>query len=440
MIYFKFILCLLSLNFIGNLMISNCNALQVGSAKIKTTPLVETFSDFNNNNHHDESEPFIDLNNNGKWDGVWLAGYGSDRFAKGVHDDLWARSILISSHQDTVLFIALDCIGYLFDEISVIKNEIKTKFHIPPENILFAATHDHSAPDTIGLWGSGGESGKNSDYIKWVRTQILTCVGQAMENKKNAKLIFGKTRFSNPIEDSRPPKVINDLLLSFRAVDEQNKTIATLVNYAMHAEALDGENRLITADYPGVLCNELEKKFGGTALFFAADIGGMQSPFILFHSFWSCRRVGKSIAEKVINSVKKNNFSQSELISIQSSQILFPVDNPKFKKAIQNGLFGESAQHIAKENENLFLPADISFIKIGPAQFISVPGEMFPELGNILRQQMKTDFPFVIGLCNNEFGYIVPTEEWKNDGYEESMSLGPKTATLLMDQLLKLLH
>src|SRR5262245_52965934 len=49
--------------------------LKVGVAKRTWTPTnFETFTDENNDRHWQTTEPYTDLNGNGKFDGVWLFG------------------------------------------------------------------------------------------------------------------------------------------------------------------------------------------------------------------------------------------------------------------------------------------------------------------------------------------------------------------------------
>lgn len=414
------------------------NILFAGASKEKITPNVETFSDINENGKYDLKEPFTDLNQNGIWDPVWLGGNQNGRFALGTHDDLWARTLILSANQSTLILISLDVIGFLFDEVDSIQAEISQAWRIPAEQIFIASTHNHSGPDTIGLWGESG-SGKNSEVLSFIKQQILKSVERAMKNKKKAKIFWGKTQYSNPIHDARPPTVINDLLLSFRVTDEQNQTIATAVNYAMHAEVLNENNRLLTADYPGYLTEKLEKHFGGVALFFAGDIGGMQTPKVFFHTYFICKRIGETLAKKVIQSLEEEKSVPIETIQVKQETLMLPIENPRFLQAMEKGIFGSTKNLLQEIDGKLFIPAELGFIQIGPAQFATVPGELFPELGQILRNEMKAEYKFLIGLCNNEIGYIVPEESWDPAGYEETMSLGPKTGTLITTSLLQLI-
>ena len=98
-----------------------------------------------------------------------------------------------------------------------------------------------------------------------------------------------------------------------------------------------------------------------------------------------------------------------------------------------------------------------------------IPGELFPELFNgeflkpgeaanstvaeynILRNQGEAKHKFVVGLCNDELGYIIPDNDFFLDSrmpyingghdrfdrnhYEETNSTGPKTARALLEAM-----
>lgn len=393
---------------------------------------------------------------------VWLAGFSPGRLVKGIHDDLWVSAIWIEFvGMKSVIMISLDLIGYLFDEVEAANKMISKRLlkewrqknpelenklrEVYGENgfleIFVSATHNHSGPDTIGLWGkTGQESGKDQEYIAFVREKILECVDKARKNTKPVRFKFGKTNLPELIYDARKPVVKNPVLLSMQAVDYDGNTIATLVNYAVHAEVLNQKNQLISADFPGFLRNRLEEKFGGIALFFPADIGGMQSPKVLFRNFSSAKRYGEKIAKKVIQSLEKENFRGIDKTEFKHKEVLFPITNPRFLQAIQGGIFAGTEKHLKKVDEKLYLPSEIAYFQFGPAEFLCIPGELFPELGHQIREQMKAEYKFLLGLCNNEIGYIVPEEQWKESGYEESMSLGKPTAKTLLDGIAELMN
>jgi hypothetical protein len=105
---------------------------------------------------------------------------------------------------------------------------------------------------------------------------------------------------------------------------------------------------------------------------------------------------------------------------------------------------------------------------LGPISFICVPGEIYPEIveGGIeapegrdfgiepvelppLREEMRGRYRFVVGLANDEIGYIIPKSEWDasppytygaGEGpYGEITSSGPEAGPLIHRELLDLL-
>src|SRR5947209_3617235 len=80
----------------------------------------ERFRDTNHNGRWDAGEPFtddadndaLDASSKGKYDGIYLAGFGNNRMATGKHDDLWARALLIESGATRIAIVSLDLIGY----------------------------------------------------------------------------------------------------------------------------------------------------------------------------------------------------------------------------------------------------------------------------------------------------------------------------------------
>jgi hypothetical protein len=103
---------------------------------------------------------------------------------------------------------------------------------------------------------------------------------------------------------------------------------------------------------------------------------------------------------------------------------------------------------------------EMAAFTIGPASFLTIPGEIYPEIVNggiespegqdfiigpqeipPLRELMPGKFKFVFGLANDELGYIIPKSQWDNkppwiyqaekETYGEVNSLGPETAPLI---------
>jgi hypothetical protein len=95
--------------------------------------------------------------------------------------------------------------------------------------------------------------------------------------------------------------------------------------------------------------------------------------------------------------------------------------------------------------------SEVNLIKIGKLWFATVPGELLPKLGLQLKVLMKdagAQVAGVIGLANDELGYILPVEDFKypwnpfkpGKHYEETNSIGKTIAPQVMGALRQIIR
>jgi hypothetical protein len=94
------------------------------------------------------------------------------------------------------------------------------------------------------------------------------------------------------------------------------------------------------------------------------------------------------------------------------------------------------AEHpvVVREGEP-FLRTLVSRLRIGRGlDVLTAPGEVLTRLGKPLRERLTAPATMFLGLTNDSLGYFVPEDEWmtgRNEGYEETVSLGPRAAPSL---------
>ena len=70
---------------------------------------------------------------------------------------------------------------------------------------------------------------------------------------------------------------------------------------------------------------------------------------------------------------------------------------------------------------------------------LTIPGELLPEVSFEIQEKM-IGFPrILIGLANDQLGYIIPEYDFRDDSYEETMSQGPATAPIVRETAIRLL-
>lgn len=417
--------------------------LLVGAAKVEITPVVEPFVDANSNRRRDPDEEFTDKNGNGKYDPVWMAGFATTRPAIEVHDPLWARALAVTRGETTALVVSLDLIGLLHHRVKRIKERVAKDTGVPAGAIIVSCTHTHSGPDTIGLWGAlPMVSGVDPEFIKALEERVAECAKKALAARVPATVACAKADVPEGVlKDTRPPDVRNTTVAALVAWNEKSQPVAVLANVAMHPEAMAGANRAISSDYPHYLREALERDFAGAvAIYLQADCGGMQTPDVKERSWEETKRVGEALAARVKESLSGAAPIAVDALRTARSPLSLPIDNKKFVAGMKAGTFGDPADIVTTDAEGrAWVASELVAIRLGEAVFLSCPGEALPEVGRELYAAVEAKHKFLAGLGNDEVGYIVPKADFDPKKYEESMSLGPETAPLLVEAAKKLL-
>ena len=80
--------------------------------------------------------------------GTCLSGYNYERPSKGVHDELFARTLMIDFEGGLLCLVQMDLIGIDEHFVEELFNEVKY-LGIKKDNLIICATHTHSGPQGI---------------------------------------------------------------------------------------------------------------------------------------------------------------------------------------------------------------------------------------------------------------------------------------------------
>src|SRR5712692_139138 len=106
---------------------------------------------------------------------VYLAGFGQNRRATGVHDPLMARAVVFKHGDRQLAMVSIDVVGFFHENVEQVRKQLPGF-----DYVLVSSTHNHEGPDTLGLWGpSPFVSGIDPAYMKSVEEQIVKAVRDA---------------------------------------------------------------------------------------------------------------------------------------------------------------------------------------------------------------------------------------------------------------------
>lgn len=373
---------------------------------------------------------------------VYMGGQNLDRLSRGVHDPLSCRALAMKSGETTVVIASLDVLGLSYEDVEHIRSGIP----LPKENILLTATHNHSGPDTVGMYGKSLSkrlsdfpiaSGRDERYMTYLKSAAINCVNGAIQNLEPAELIFSQSSRTDLSRNSRVPDSLDPTMAVLRAVNKEGKTIAVLFNFGVHAEVLKGKKE-ISADFLGPVYREVEREFGGTAIFVNGALGAMVSPAEngkRVKSDWdSMERYGERFAKAVIETARDGRRVEKPDIIVSRETLKIPLQNFRFRLALTLGLMPERAA-------DGYVMSEINFWRIGPAWIVTVPGEPYPAFAKLLRRRMKGGPNFIFSLANDELGYVMFENDCRKKlyNYERSMAVSCKIGNQLYEELTRLM-
>ncbi len=118
---------------------------------------------------------------------VFLAGFGRNRQAESVHDDLYGRALTLENNGRLLIVIALDLIGLQRTQCQAIEQQVQAI--LPQAQVLIACTHTHHGPDTLGLWGPDEQtSGVDEGYMGELLASLVKTAVSASNNLQKAGL------------------------------------------------------------------------------------------------------------------------------------------------------------------------------------------------------------------------------------------------------------
>ncbi len=347
-----------------------------------------------------------------------------------VHDDLKARTAVLTDGRLTVALVGADLFGMGWDELNVIREKARA---MGVDQTIIAMSHNHAAGDTIGVYGH-----YPAEYIAHIQGRISEGIRQALEGLEpvaelravSRELPMDGIRVIDLFRNARNPGLLDPQIAVIQAMGRDGRPIATIVHFACHVESLEKGAREISADFPGYMCEALKEAGLGQPIFLNGAVGGMVSGDNRARTHESSREMGLKLAAIVRELVPLGAPPGSWAFTAERRRVEIPMTNPRFKPLFESGLRGLHRGRVV---------TDMIYVRLGEAQLITLPGELLPEVSFEILEQMEGYPRLLVGLANDELGYMIPTYDFRDDAYEETMSQGPAAGLIVRDTALRML-
>lgn len=362
---------------------------------------------------------------------VYMGAYGLPfvRHATGVHDVPYARAVALQSHHEALVMIVLDAPVLSEFFIRDVSKGVAERAGLTPDRVLVGATHSHSAPDLMGLWG-----GVPADYRQDVVESAIKAGVDAWQARKPALLEVGTGKAKN--RNRRGWGFTDDALVVLRAKDLDGAPLGALVNFAAHPIFLDVDNLEMSRDFCGYLVDAMEKELKVPVLYFNGAQGDVSPDYDgEGKDFVAAQGYGEQMAQLALAVPMTAQVHEGLVVTEVSWEQ--SMENAFFQLAEKAGLLKEF--DLIKDGFFMKGQINATYFRLGTAlQGVSFPGEATTRVGLAIKEKMQAGQKLFLGLTRATLGYFVRADEWKTDrngNYEESISPSEQAAETAISNL-----
>lgn len=379
---------------------------------------------------------------------VRLSGFGKVRWAQTAHDPLFARLLLFSGEQET-LWIQIDwCAAdaMLYQQVADL-----TGIHAP--DLIISATHTHSGPCGTVRCDQGILKGLepvfgdyNVGYVAETARRIAAGVERLRSRKQPFAWRIVRGKISGLGTDRHDPQLPSDQDAFVLELLTQDHRRCLWTRLACHPTVLNGDNLMLSADFPGAL----EACFEGAEMvaFVNGSCGDMSTRFTRRESsFAEMERLARLAADQLKTLLAQPlPLSSGDELTLRVDQKTFAVKaklldsvavaeekvrtlSAQVEQARHDGADAHALRLLESLKEgadnNLLacrnasglqeIPLSISCIQLPSVRLVTVPVELFSKLSNPVKAAWNAEF---IGYTNGYSLYMADENAFDQQFYE----------------------
>lgn len=415
--------------------------------------------------------------------GAPLAGFAARKgMCEGIHDELYARALVIENDSTAVALVSLDVLAVASDFVEKTRLAIAARVPIKPSAILIASTHTHAGPVTVSTFFNPDES-LDAKFMAHLGEAIVAAVEAAWQARFSARVGVGTGTIQGLGVNRRSPngEPVDREIGILKIDDAQGRTRAVLINYGCHPTVLGPDNLLASGDFPAAAIERVEQQLGDGS--FALYVNGAQGDISVGHSselsaigvitpgrtFERAAELGQQLGDAVLKAL--SDIATHDNVSVayatletgiplkpypspeQTEKVLREMEtkvsklqengapSPEYRQAMSELLYSSITHFYARETRKFkdgVLPIELQAIRVDDSVFVAVPAEVFVEIGMRLKGAGRLR-RFIAGVSNGYIGYLPSRRAYETGGYEVvSAKCGPDAEDRLFDGVMHL--
>ena len=236
---------------------------------------------------------------------------GSMKPAEGVHDDLFARVLVLDDGNTRLVLATLDYLGFDFAYTRLLLEAIAEPSGTLVDHVMLNCSHTHNAPLTAP-WGPWLKD-KDHSFHRFLPERLSKIAKKAAQSIRPARLrhlreatqIGFNRRLLRHGRITMAPNPAGAVLpwVDVLSIEEPDGSpIASLSSYAAHPVIVHETSSLVSGDYPGFAMQTVGRKRKGIHLF-AQGCAGNINAFPLKGGLAAAKAAGRDLGEAVLRAV-----------------------------------------------------------------------------------------------------------------------------------------
>lgn len=373
--------------------------------------------------------------------GIDFVGYHRETGINNIEERIYGTVFVFEKNEMKTVFISIDNIGMLVEDTSIIRERVASRLRVPFERITVVYTHTHSGPETVG----------EQPLIKSYKTIVVNNVVQgavtANDNLKLCEVGWGVTTGDIGINrrertsDGRAKMGTNiegvvDKRIGMLAIRnaETKELFGIVVFCTAHPNVLKGDSDVLSADYPGMTREILEKIINCPVIIVQGAAGNVNAKYR--GSREALTQMVYTLSGHVLTMLPTVTYSPIVNLRTVSSTVQMKLkDIPEMDEIRSMARSAEKQWGVNTDEwltivlekykqgiRQLSINLEVQLFQVNDGMFFGIPMEPFSETALEVKESLRNELAFLGGYTNGYIGYLPTKEEYAYGGYEVELS------------------
>ncbi|WHY29950.1 neutral/alkaline non-lysosomal ceramidase N-terminal domain-containing protein [Bacillus wiedmannii] len=385
--------------------------------------------------------------------GIDFVGYHRETGINNIEERIYGTVFVFEKDEMKTVFISIDNIGMLVEDTNMIRERVASELYVPFERVTVVYTHTHSGPETVG------DDSLVQSYKTILVNNVVHGAVTAHNNLKLCEVGWGVT--TGDIGINRRERTSNgrakmgtniegvvDKRIGMLAIrNAETKELSGIVVFCTaHPNVLKGDSDVLSADYPGMTREILEKIVNCPVIIMQGAAGNVNAKYR--GSRESLTQMAYMLSGHVLTMLPAVSYSPIVKLRIISSTMQMKLkDIPEIDEIRRMARFAEKQWGVNTDEwltivlekykqgiRQLRIDLEVQLFQINDGMFSGIPMEPFSETALEVKDHLQNELAFFGGYMNGYVGYLPSEEEYVYGGYEVELSpvvYGPVTNLLM---------